>query len=111
MVNVPSNKDPVARRAAFEKLNQAIKEHLEFEGWTHAPFDGSPMMPGDYMVIVSQQGWDKEGDGISSIACILGPDGHMPWYRILGLLETAKLRQHMNYMGIEDNDDNSNDGG
>lgn len=74
------------QQAADEALTQAI------EAVTQA-YDPEGAMAGfilgEYVVVSSRQGWDDDGDGITSVGTMFR-DGDVPTHRALGLLAYAR---------------------
>lgn len=92
--------DDLAKKAAYEKLETAIREVNDLQGWGRGP-DGEPMVITDYVVLTAAQGFDAEGDGFSAVGWILA-GGDMPWYRIVGIVRAAQLRIEHQLMRAED---------
>lgn len=75
--------------AADQKLTEAIENSLEAYG-----FAGGDILT-DYMVISAQVAIDDDGDQ-STAYCYLYRDSDLPYHRILGLLEIARIRAAYN---------------
>lgn len=85
---------------AYDDLDAAIRKVIELNDWAVsmiAEDDRAPMMLGDYIVLAAQQGFDKEGGGISSLAMIT-PHGSLPWHRMIGLIHQGRLRVEHEYL-------------
>jgi hypothetical protein len=75
-----------AQVAAEQRLLEAIEEAIRVYAG-----DNSSLVLGDYAVLTTVQTLTEEGILITRYPIFLR-DGDMPWYRILGLLEMAKLQ-------------------
>lgn len=73
--------------AAEQKLLEAIEEAIR----AYAGDTGASLVLGDYAVLTTVQTLTEENMLITRYPIFLR-DGDMPWYRILGLLEMAKLQ-------------------
>lgn len=103
MVFQPEKKTPELT-AAYDELAAAIKKVIEFNDWNTSQIeedDNAPMMLGDYLVLAVQQGYDKEGEGISSLAMI-APHGQLPWHRMIGIIHEARIRVEHEYVRDEE---------
>lgn len=70
------------QREADEQLAAAIDRA------SVAYFGHSGRVVTEYVVVVARQGWDADGDPVSSVET-LHPDGDLPYHRALGLVEYA----------------------
>ena len=75
------------QKAASKKLREAIEETLHSYGYD-VEEDGTRTVATDWIVAVAQQGFGSDGDSVSGV-CVLMPDGEIPSYRALGLIECA----------------------
>lgn len=73
------------RKAAYRKLEEAIHEVAEAEG-----FQGVLI---EWVVVAASQRYDEDGDGITQVGTML-PDGGgaIPYHRLMGLLDYALTR-------------------
>lgn len=101
MPTKPEDPDKKAELAkAYDELAEAIKKVIELNDWNVSivPEDErAPMMLGDYVVLAAQQGYDRDGDGISSLAMIT-PNGQLPWHRLIGLIHEGRVRVEHEYV-------------
>lgn len=94
----PDKKAQLSR--AYDDLGDVIKRVIELNDWNVSAIDEddrAPMMLGDYVVLAVQQGYDRDGDSISSLAMITA-NGHLPWHRLIGIIQEGKLRVEQMYL-------------
>jgi hypothetical protein len=58
----------------------------------------------DWIVIAAVQKFDEDGDLATQVATVF-PDGTMPYHRIIGLIEHARIRYHAKISGHDRDDD------
>lgn len=85
-----------AQIEADQKLTEAIEESIKAYGGE------TSFVLGDYTVLTSVQTLTDEGVLITRYPIFLR-DGDLPWYRILGLLEMAKLQAAQQATNQNDN--------
>ena len=104
MVYLPEGPETSELHEAYEELAEAIRKVIRLNGWNKSAIEGdenAPMMMSEYLVLVAQQGFDKDGDGISNFLHI-APHGQLPWHRMIGLLRVAQLSIEHEYLREED---------
>ena len=74
------------QRAADDALAAAVEQVMSANGYT-----GRGLITTDFVVLVAQQGYADDGDGVSAMAWLLR-DGEMPWHRIIGVVRAGLTR-------------------
>jgi hypothetical protein len=77
------------QKAASQGLQAAIEEMLRAYEYDVDSDTGTVAMATDWVVAVAQQGYSDDGEQVGGV-CVLMPDGEIPAYRALGLLECAR---------------------
>lgn len=73
------------QRDADQALTEAIAR------CSVAHFGESGRVLTEYVVVISRQGWDDDGDSVTSVET-LHSDGDVPLHRCLGLVDYAAVR-------------------
>lgn len=82
-------------KKAYQDLDAVLRHIVTLEeemGKRGSPGgDGSYMLT-EYLVIAAVQGIDSDGDASTGISFMFPADSEMPLYRMLGLIDFAKIR-------------------
>lgn len=84
------------REEAYERLERAIREVAalnEFEG-----------LVTDWIVVAAVQQFGENGEDLTTVARLM-PDGRIPWYRVMGLIDVAHAGMHNEVVDAADADD------
>ncbi|MFF0055692.1 hypothetical protein ACFYRI_15005 [Streptomyces microflavus] len=74
-----------AKQAAYRKLEAAIEEVCELEGYEGVPIE--------WVVVAASQQFDDDGDGITQVGTLLpNGGGAVPHHRVMGLLDYVQTR-------------------